>query len=521
MAAATVSIRHGANEAVFSARLERFEVFFRASFVILVGLTAVVILDPGVHGHVVAPALDLAMDTVAAVVTGSLTLLAWARFHEQRSSIALYQAASFLVLAVAYIAAVILSLGQGADTARLADPSEPHVYVFALARAAAALLLVVGGTAMRRHWDLAHPGLVVLIPGLIVAGIALAGEGLGAIPGPLRLVQPDGDGSDLPVITSLGIVVQLLTAALFFWAAVVCRSMWRREGLVFDAWIALGLLIAGFAEIHWALYPSAHPGQVSSADLLWLAFFVTLLLGMQAGARATLSGLREANAELATLRDAAADNAALEERARLARELHDGLAQGLWLAKLKAGELGAVQDLPPEAHRLLVETEAAIDNGLTEARQAVLALRVASSSDDSFCDLMRRYVEDFEDRFGLRVEYACASDAAALPSRTQAEVLRIVQEALTNVRQHADATIVGVRLVIRENGLTLRIADNGRGFDPDGETPGRYGLLSMRERATIINGRLDIRSSRGDGTTVVLTAPIPPRSAAMVQGATA
>jgi signal transduction histidine kinase len=87
-------------------------------------------------------------------------------------------------------------------------------------------------------------------------------------------------------------------------------------------------------------------------------------------------------------------------------------------------------------------------------------------------------------------------------------VLRIAQEALTNVRHHADATIVGVRLEVREGRASLRVADNGCGFDPRGVGGARYGLASMRERAALIGGRLEVRSAPGEGTTVELIAPL-------------
>jgi two-component system NarL family sensor kinase len=117
-------------------------------------------------------------------------------------------------------------------------------------------------------------------------------------------------------------------------------------------------------------------------------------------------------------------------------------------------------------------------------------------------------VEDHGDRFGLRVEYTFVGDHdARIAPRTQAEVLRIAQEALANVARHADATVVGVRLAIKGGRITLRIADNGRGFDAASIGPDRYGIASMRERTALIGGRLRIASRPESGTLIVLTAP--------------
>ena len=461
---------------------ERPDVVLRVSLFVLVALTAIVALAPGIHAHMVAPAVDLAMDTTAAVVSISLTALAWVRYGDRREPIALYQAAAFLALAVAYGVAVGLSLGRDAALETLSIPSDPQAWVFAFARFLAAGLLIVGGTAMQRRNEVRHPVVVLLLPGLAVAALAILGA---AEPDRAARVPLLVYGSDaLPDITPVGVVVQVAIATCYFWAAAVVHAMWRRDRAIVDAWIAIALVFAAFAEIHWILYPSGHPGQVASADLLRLACFVSLLLGIEAEARATLARLRAANVELAALRDAEVERAAIEERARLARELHDGLAQHLWLAKLKTRQVAVVAGMPAAARPLLDETEAAIDSGLSEARQAVMALRMTADGEEGFCELMRRYADDFEDRFGLRVEYACEGDASIVAPRTQAEILRIAQEALTNARHHASATVVGVRIVIRSGRVTLRVADNGRGFD------------HPRGRRRLVRTALDARACR-------------------------
>ena len=265
------------------------------------------------------------------------------------------------------------------------------------------------------------------------------------------------------------------------------------------------------------LYPSAHPGQVSTGDLLRLVCTACLLLGLESALRATLRELRRANVELAELRDAEVERAGLEERTRLARELHDGLAQDLWLAKLRTGELASMEGLPDEARRAAQDAIAAIDVGIGEARDAVAALRSSAHADSGFCNLVRGTVEDCGDRFGLRVEFTFEGDHAAhIAPRTQAEMLRITQEAMTNVARHSGATIVGVRLTVKGDRITLRVADNGRGFEMGAVPPGTFGLASMRERAALIGGRLRVASRAGAGTRVIVTAPFT-RPAALVE----
>jgi signal transduction histidine kinase len=200
--------------------------------------------------------------------------------------------------------------------------------------------------------------------------------------------------------------------------------------------------------------------------------------------------------------------AAAQERERVARELHDGLAQDLWLAKLKTGRLAALPDLGSEARALTRELDAAVDAGLVEARQAVAAMRLSSEGHGSLQELLARSLDDFEDQFGLRVEFDCDARLPTLSPRAEAEALRIAQEALTNVRRHADATVVRVRAGTEDGRLVLVVTDNGRGFDPDGVGDSAYGLASMRERAALIGGELQVESAPSKGTHVRLHVPL-------------
>ena len=144
----------------------------------------------------------------------------------------------------------------------------------------------------------------------------------------------------------------------------------------------------------------------------------------------------------------------------------------------------------------------AIDSALAEARQAVMAMREDPSSASSLEEVLGAYVEDFADRFGVRAEFETDGTLQRLPPRTEAEVLRIVQEALNNVRQHADATLVRVRAE-RDGPISrVSVTDNGRGFDPSAVPPDGYGLRGMRERAELVGataGHPVARPGRDEG----------------------
>jgi two-component system sensor histidine kinase DegS len=161
-----------------------------------------------------------------------------------------------------------------------------------------------------------------------------------------------------------------------------------------------------------------------------------------------------------------------------------------------------------EVRQLAGEVATAIDSALAEARQAVMALRPQLAETGSLAEVIRRYVEDFGDRFGLRTELHVEDEAPMLTPRAQAEVLRILQEALNNVRKHADATIVRVRLVREPALVRVEISDNGRGFDPGAVHDQRFGLTSMRERAELIGGRFELDSRPQDGTRIAVEVPL-------------
>jgi signal transduction histidine kinase len=346
---------------------------------IVLGLLATVLLAAsGIHAHAIHPTLDLAIDTAALIVCIALTTLAWARFRERRVVAAAYHAAAFMALAVAYGIAVLITLEVGG---RVTSSENPQVLVFAVARLAAATLFVIAGVYTRRPTYGMSPVWILLAPTLAVVAAALAGRWLGPPPEVLQLVTFDSETA-LPEVTLSGAVIHLVTASLFFAGAYASRRLWHTARSAVDAWIAIGLVFAGFAELHWVLFPSSHPGQVSTADLFWLACSGCLLAGLASALRATLRDLRRANTELAQLRDAEVQRAAMEERTRLARELHDGLAQDLWLAKLRIGELAGMEHLPVEARRA---PPCAVPRPPTRASAPWSAVRSRSTATGSGC----------------------------------------------------------------------------------------------------------------------------------------
>ncbi|MDP2350055.1 MAG: sensor histidine kinase [Chloroflexota bacterium] len=492
-------------------------------WVLLVTVAAVtagsvlLLVAPGLQFVIVAPGLDTVLNTTTTIVAAAVAALGWIRFQEHRRPADLLEAAAFLALFASGAVTIAVPL-VGLDRAlgmSLESPGQAPLYIWGLGRLIVAGTLVLAAAAGHASIPTGvRAGMVGLAPTLAFGAMAvivvLVGSRLPDLVGPDGLVLLRADPvvpSGLPGVTMLGTGLQLAGAGLFVLAGVLCVRRYREGDSIRWAYLAVGLVLAAFSQLHGAIYPGTYTSLVTTADVLRLAFYATLLLGVQAEARADIRALRRANRELETLRETEAVGAALEERARLAREIHDGLAQDLWFAKLKIERAAQVPGLDPEVAALVAEVTTVVDSGIANARQAVLAMRTDVLG-GSLVDMLSGYVEEFGDSCGLRVEVTADATVPELSPRCQAELLRIVQEALNNVRKHADATVVRVATSCREGRLRISIGDNGRGFQPESGQLHGYGLQSMRERAAAIGAQLTIASRPRDGTTVVVDLPL-------------
>jgi signal transduction histidine kinase len=208
--------------------------------------------------------------------------------------------------------------------------------------------------------------------------------------------------------------------------------------------------------------------------------------------------------------------AAAAERERIARELHDSLAQVLGyirvkglvaLDALKAGDRAGVEAALEEVSRATGEAYA-------DVREAILGLRTRTGPGRDFLSALGDYIQWCRQQSGMSVDLIVGQglERLRLAPGTEAQLLRIIQEALTNARKHSGASQVTVELqpVTRPSGLYLAatVRDNGRGFDPDeASRPGHFGLYTMRERAQAEGGTLKIVTAPGAGTAVLAEMP--------------
>jgi signal transduction histidine kinase len=199
--------------------------------------------------------------------------------------------------------------------------------------------------------------------------------------------------------------------------------------------------------------------------------------------------------------------ASLEERQRLARELHDSVSQALYGIALGARTARELLDRdPPRATEPVDYVLSLAEAGLAEMRALIFELRPESLEQEGLVEALRKQVAATQARFGIEVETVLCDEPDASIDVKEA-VYRVGQEALHNVVKHAKATRASL-LLSHDNGtIALEVRDDGAGFDPQGDFAGHLGLRSMRERATQVGGALTIMSAPGEGTRLSLSVP--------------
>lgn len=220
--------------------------------------------------------------------------------------------------------------------------------------------------------------------------------------------------------------------------------------------------------------------------------------------------------ERTRLADRATRMALVEERNRLAREVHDTLAQELTGIALQLEAADALLETSPERARARIrQALAGVRESLEEARRSVLDLRAGPLERQALPAALDELARRFAGETGVSVTTNLALDGPRLPARIEEALYRIAQEALVNVRRHAQAANARIELRLDGNQAHLTIADDGRGFDPDegGQTldpPLRhgFGLIGMRERARLLNGAMHICSSGDAGTRIDVVIPL-------------
>ena len=441
-------------------------------------MTALILGTPYLVFGYHSPSLHLVLGSIDACVAVLVSYLLYGRFTRSHRLQDLLLAQGLLLLAMAGLGLVLfLHLFEEQR------PGTVDVWLPMAMRTAGAVLIVAASLAGHRR--VVRPGFRwrTVLPWAAL-GAALFGLWL------LRDVLPVAVGDQAPasaqrpVITGhpVLLVLQGFTAVCFMVASLAFTREASRRHDALLRWLGPACALGAFARVNYVLFPSLYSDWFYTGDMLRTGCYLLLLVG--------------AAREIGEYWPAQARAAVLEDRRRLAREIHDGLVQEL--AYIRA-ETQLASD--GSSRRDIV---AACDRALDEARAAVDAL--GRSADEPLGLVLHRGAQQVAERYGARLEVDLDDSVTADVDQRHA-LVRITREAVSNAIRHGNARRVNLRLARDQAGCRLVVEDDGRGFDPAtlAESNGGFGLISMRERALGLPGSFELDSQPGRGTRVGVT----------------
>ncbi|HEV2809243.1 MAG TPA: sensor histidine kinase [Acidimicrobiales bacterium] len=464
-----------------------------AALALGVGLTLFVTLLPSVHLAYENPQLHLALETAEGIIAAHLAYLIVGRFRTTGQLRHLALAWAFAMMGTANLlfgALPIVTLGS--------RPAGIVTWAAAGLRLVAIAMLCLAGFAGTR---LAPQGRAIVVFVASTTLGVLATVGLLAAAADAFLARPV-DPSIAPTSSGwAGIVghpvvlgVQLVALLLFAIAAVKFTREAQRTPDHLLRWLGAGAVLGAFARLNYFLFPSLYSNWVYTGDLLRLGSYLFFVVG----------AAREIDAywrDHATL-------AVFEERRRVARELHDGLAQELAFIRSQTAAMAAGMPLQDMVGHVATAAERALE----ESRRAIATL--ADHGPAPLREALRVAAEEVAAREGTQVDIDVDTMSMA-PAVTEA-LVRVVREAVGNAARHGAAQQVRVRMACDDLTLRLEVVDDGQGFVP-GEVHRGFGLTSMRERVEALGGELRIRSVVGAGTTVEAMVPTSPFAGSAVR----
>ena len=304
----------------------------------------------------------------------------------------------------------------------------------------------------------------------------------------------------------------------FFSDSLESRTGWKAEQLIGQRFTVLtGATTLGAATEAWRLLrrePNREQrvrldlplpdGRVAKTEV---AMTGTIAGGRFAGAHGSVRDISERERLEGDLRDQAAELAASQERAHLARELHDSVTQALFSMGLTLRTLEILLGTDVEAAaEKLAELRELQKDALAEMRTLIFELRPSSLESDGLVQALRTHATAVQRRTGLALVID-AEPIDRLPLSAEEALYRIGQEALHNVVKHANASSATIRIWRDGGRVHLSVVDDGEGFDPDAVPRGHLGLIGMRQRVDLVGGELKVESRSGKGTTIAASVP--------------
>jgi signal transduction histidine kinase len=351
-----------------------------------------------------------------------------------------------------------------------------------------AALLAAAAVLPDRRAPRARTTAVVLAPSVAIVAsvIVLAAVFEELLPSAFEALPVDVTEMRLLSGHPVKILVDVLTAACYAVAAVAFARLADERDDQFMKWLSISAAIAAIAFVNFALYPSRFTRLFYGGELLWLGAVGALLYG--------------AVREISTLEAALVRSAVLEERRRVARDLHDGVAQEL--AYISSQTHWFLRQ--PSGGESLVKIMDAVQRALDESRGAIAALN--RPIDEPLELAVEHAALDVADRVGARLQLDLDEDVDVTSDWRDA-LLRITREAVANAVRHGHARTITLQLR-NGDGVSLRVIDDGDGFDPSAPRSGQsFGLTSMRERTESLGGTFTISSAPGQGSSVEVRLP--------------
>jgi signal transduction histidine kinase len=438
------------------------------------GATAALVLVASLNFAYRATGLHVALETTAAIAAAAAAFLLLGRFWRTGFLDELILSAGLSLLALSNFAFAALPAVFNLQSNRATVWSMLFTALVAAILICVAALLPRRRLTVGRRWPLVIYGsafgfavagcaLIVVFPGLLPHSVVLSVSSSNAHPGGAGAFQ-------------LGLALLYILAALGF----TRRNRHTNDEL--SAWLAIACILSGASHVNYFFHPGALSNWVYTGDVFRLGFYLALLIG--------------AAREIASYWTSVIAAASLEERRRLARDVHDGLAQEISFIARNVrllSERGAEPQLVERIQRGVARAQ-------EESRRVVGAL--AARPDESLDQALAQAVQEAAQRYGASVDMELASGISLSPREKEA-VIRIASEAVANAAQHSGAEVLRIYLERADARVRLGVEDDGTGFDEEQPRRG-FGLVTMKDRAEALGGKLRIDSRRGAGTKVEL-----------------
>jgi signal transduction histidine kinase len=452
------------------------------STLLCIAVTIAIAVVPALHFAYRDTPLHVALETTATLVGLVVAFLLFGRFRRARRIDELVLACGLALLASSNLVFAAL------PSVLALELDKVEVWGTLIATAAAAIVICAAAFCSRRplpvssRWPPVAVG--VSFGFVLVLVLVLVSTFHDMMPMGVRGSIPAGAERPSLVAHPALLATQLLLAATYAVAAFGFGRKNARTGDELNGWLALACVLASAARVNYFLYPSLYSTWVYSGDMFRLGFYLVLLIG--------------AAREIASYWTSALAAAHLEERRRIARDLHDGLAQEIAFIGRNAALLrdAGAQAAAVDAVERIV---AAAERARVESRRVVAALN--THVQEPLERSLTQAAHEAAARYGASIDLRLAGGIVLAPAEREA-VVRIAGEAVTNAARHSGARDVRLDLDRLDGAVRLRVVDHGCGFDSTTHDAQGFGLISMRERAEALGGRFQIRSSKGIGTRV-------------------